>query len=205
MDEIYGNSQLLLLAAAVKEAKEEFAFVPAKYRKHAAASFKKGMECLLAAQVIVDHRRTIWCQQYDALTLQPASARNYEMPSLASGESAGILHFLMELPAPNPAEVAAVHAAAAWFEKTKLMDVAFKNSGPDGRHLIAAPGSGPIWARYYEIGDDKPIFGDRDKSIHDNVDEISQERRKGYAWYTDSAKRAVEHYGRWSMVHPSAK
>lgn len=196
---------VLELLHSVAEAKDEFVFIPAKYRKRAAASYNRGLECLLAAQVVVANRRTIWCQQYDALTLQPASARNYEMPSLASGESAGIMLFLMELSAPNSSAVAAVHAAAAWFEKTKLMDVAFKNSGPDGRHLIAAPGNGPIWARYYEIADDKPIFGDRDKTIHDTVEELSLERRNGYAWFTDSARRALEHYGRWSKAHPSAK
>ncbi len=193
---------VLELLDQASEGKGDFAFVPAGYRTRAAASFKRGMECLLAAQVSVDNRRTIWSQQYEPLALQPASARNYEMPSLSSGESAGILLFLMRRPAPTPAEVAAVHAAAAWFEKTKLMGVAFKNSGADGRHLVAAPGAGPLWSRYYEIGDDKPIFGDRDKSIHDNVDEISQERRRGYAWYTDSAKRALEQYGRWSKAQP---
>ena len=196
---------VLELLDRVSEAKGDFAFVPSEYRTRAAASFKRGLECLLAAQVIVEGRRTIWSQQYEPLTLQPASARNYEMPSLSSGESAGILLFLMRRPAPTPNEVAAVHAAAEWFEKTKLMDVAFKNSGADGRHLVAAPGAGPLWARYYEIGDDKPIFGDRDKSIHDNVDELSQERRKGYAWYTDAAKRALEHYGRWIKDHPREK
>ncbi len=182
----------------------EFVFVPAKYRKLAAVSFKKGMDCLLGAEVVVNGHRTIWCQQYDALTLQPASARNYEMPALASGESATILLFLTRLPAPDPAEATAAHAAAAWFEKTKIMDVAFKSSNNDGRHLIAAPGNGPIWARYYRIGDDQPLFGDRDKTIHDNVDEISRERRQGYAWYNDTAKRALEHFDRWSKAHPLA-
>lgn len=196
---------VLELLRQVSEAREEFVFVPAEYRGRAAAGFKRGMECLLAAQVIVDGRRTIWSQQYDALTLRPVSARNYEMPSLASGESAGILLFLMQLPAPEPPEVAAVHAAAAWFQKTKLMNVAFKNSGSDGRRLVSAPGNGPLWARYYEIGDDQPIFGDRDRSIHNTVEEISEERRNGYAWYTDTAKRALEHYIRWGKAHPQAK
>ena len=171
----------------------------------AGAGFKRGLDCLLAAQVVVDQRRTIWCQQYEPPTLQPASARNYEMPSLASGESGGILIFLMQIKNPGAEMVAAVHAAAAWFEKTKLMNVAFKSTGTDGRHLVAAPGNGPLWARYYEIGDDKPLFGDRDKTIHDNVDEISFERRKGYSWYADSPKRALQHYARWSKQHPGWK
>jgi len=197
--------EVLALLRGVSEAQDEFAFVPEKIRAQAAASLKRGMECLLAAQIISNQHRTIWCQQYDALTLQPTSARNYEMPSQASGESAGIMLFLMQLPDPSPEVVAAVHDAAAWFEKTKLMNVAFKSTGSDGRHLVATPGNGPIWARYYEIGDDKPIFGDRDKSIHDTVDEISKERRKGYSWYTDTAKRALQHYVRWSKAHPAAK
>lgn len=196
---------VLALLRGVSEAKDEFAFVSANIRGRAVAGLRRGMECILAAQIISNNRRTIWCQQYDALTLQPASARNYEMPSQVSGESAGIMMFLMQLPDPSPEIVTSVHAAAAWFEKTKLMNVAFKSTGSDGRHLVSAPGNGPIWARYYEIGDDKPLFGDRDKSIHDTVDEISKERRQGYAWYGDTAKRALQHYASWSKAHPAAK
>jgi PelA/Pel-15E family pectate lyase len=196
---------VLELLRGVSEAKDEFAFVPEKIRGQAAASLKRGMECILAAQIVSNNRRTVWCQQYDALAVQPTSARNYEMPSQASGESAGIMMFLMQLPDPSPEVVTAVHAAAAWFEKTKLMNVAFKSTGSDGRHLVSAPGNGPIWARYYEIGDDKPIFGDRDKSIHDTVDEISKERRQGYSWYGNTAKRALEHYAHWSKTHPIGK
>ena len=28
----------------------------------------------------------------------------------------------------------------------------------------------------------KPVFGDRDKSLHDDVNDLSLERRNGYAW-----------------------
>ena len=196
---------VLELLRTISEGEEDFGFVSAEKRSRAGAGFQRGLDCLLAAQVVVDQRRTIWCQQYEALTLQPASARNYEMPSLASGESGGILLFLMQIKSPAPEIVTAVHAAAAWFEKNKLMNIAFKNTGTDGRHLVVAPGNGPIWARYYEIGNDKPLFGDRDKTIHDRVDEISFERRKGYSWYSDSPKRALQHYVRWSKAHPAVK
>ena len=102
----------------------------------------------------------------------------------------------------TPETVAAVQAAAAWFEKTKLGGVAFKATGDDGRKLVPSPGAGPVWARYYEIGTDRPIFGDRDKTIHDNVNEISKERRAGYAWFNEAPRQALEHYARWSAVHP---
>jgi PelA/Pel-15E family pectate lyase len=124
------------------------------------------------------------------------------MPSQSGSESAAIAMFLMSLPNPSARIVDAVHVAAAWFEKTKLRDVAFKAVGNDGRQLVPSPGSGPLWSRYYEIGSDRPIFGDRDKTIHDNVSEISRERRDGYSWFNETPKRALEQYSRWSEAHP---
>jgi PelA/Pel-15E family pectate lyase len=196
---------ILNLLRDVSDATNGLTFVPGPSRALAAASFRRGVECILATQIVADGHHAVWCQQYDPLTLQPASARNYEMPSQCAGESAGIMMFLMELPDPGPRVVAAVHAAAAWFEKTKVSDVAFRREGDDGRRLVSAPGNGPLWARYYEIGADRPIFGDRDKSIHDNVNEISLERRNGYSWYGDSPKRALEQYARWRKTHPPAR
>jgi PelA/Pel-15E family pectate lyase len=181
----------------------DFQFVPAEVRAQAEASWRKGLACILATQIIAHGHRTIWGQQHDALTLQPVSARNYEMPSLSSGESAAITLFLMQLPNPDANVVAAVHAAAAWFEKTKIEGKTFTSTGSEGRKLLDAPGGGPIWARYYQIETDEPIFGDRDKTIHDDVNEISKERRAGYAWFTDSGKRVLEQYAKWAKEHPA--
>jgi len=193
---------ILTLLHNVADGTNEFAFVPAKTRAKAGASLHRGLDCLFACQIVVDGRRTVWCQQHDVLNLQPASARNYEMPSQTSGESAQIVLFLMQLPHPGSNVVAAVRAAAAWFDATQLTNVAFKADGAEGRKLMPTPGNGPIWSRYYEIGTDRPVFGDRDKSIHDNVNEISRERRQGYSWFNDNPKRVLEHFRRWSLDHP---
>jgi len=194
---------VLTLLRDVAAGKDEFAFVSTAERARAAASARRGLDCVLAAQITVGGHRTVWCQQHDLLTLAPTSARNYEMPSASGSESAGIVLFLMQDPAPSPAVVAAVHAAAAWFEKTKIKDIVFKPS-PDGtgREIIPTPGAGPLWARYAEIGTDRPLFGDRDKTIHDDVSEISKERRNGYSWFGDNPKRVLDHYAKWAKSHP---
>jgi len=190
---------VLTLMHDLAQGMDEFAWLPAATRAQAAVSFQRGLACLLAAQIREPGGRlTVWCQQHDALTLQPASARNYEMPSATSSESAEIVLFLMQLPHPDSNVITAVRAAVAWFDKTKIMGVAYKRTGGE-RQLVAAPGEGPIWARYYELGTDRPIFGDRDKTIHDTVSELSLERRNGYGWYRDSPKRVLEHYRRWSQ------
>jgi PelA/Pel-15E family pectate lyase len=197
---------ILTLLRAVAAGQKEFAFVSAADRARAVAAVTRGLHCILATQIIVQGRRTVWCQQHDSLTLAPTSARNYEMPSQSSGESAGLVLFLMELPNPSPEVVTAVHAAAAWFQKTVLQGVIFKPAPDDsGRRLVAAPGATPLWPRYAEIGSDRPLFGDRDKTIHDDVNQISKERRNGYAWFGDGPKRALDQYRTWARAHPRAR
>ncbi|HUI08123.1 MAG TPA: pectate lyase [Verrucomicrobiae bacterium] len=193
---------VLNLLRDVSVATNEFAFVPGPTRELATTSLQRGIDCILATQIVVGGRRTVWCQQHDSLTLEPTSARNYEMPSQAGSESAGILMFLMQLPKPSPPVVGAVHAAAAWFVKTKISGRTYQRDGNGSRRLATVPGAGPLWARCYEIGTARPIFGDRDRTIHDNLDEISPERRRGYAWYGDAANRALERYASWSKAHP---
>jgi len=195
---------VLRLFQDISAGKGEYKFATRAMKKRATASFALGLRCILASQIIENGQRTVWCQQHDALTLLPASARNYEMPSLCSGESAAIVNFLMELPKPDSNIVASVRGGMAWFERTQIRNVAFRKVGAEGRTLIASPGSGPLWARYYGIGSDRPIFGDRDKTIHDVVDEISRERRDGYAWFTDNPGEVLRKYQKWNAAHGSS-
>jgi PelA/Pel-15E family pectate lyase len=191
---------VLTLLRDVSETNHEFAFVPKPYRQRAAASLQRGIACVLATQIVVDGRRTVWCQQHDVLTLQPTSARNYEMPSQSGGESAGLMLFLMQLPDPGPEISAAINAAGAWFKTTEIPDMTYSMDA-EGSHLASAPGKGPIWARYYETGTNRPLFGNRDKTIHDRLDELSAERLKGYSWYSESPQPALARYAGWKKRH----
>ena len=201
----YNDGAMLHVVQMLREVslgQDQFSFVPEALRARAEESWQRGLRCILASQIRVKGRLTIWCQQHDPITLEPASARNYEMPAQCSGESGEIVLFLMQLPDPSSNAVVAVHAAAAWFAKTKIEGKAFKNTGPEGRLLVDQPGGGPLWSRYYGIETDKPIFGDRDRSIHDDVNEISRERRQGYGWFNDTGKRVLTQHAEWSRSHP---
>ncbi|MGA3045296.1 MAG: pectate lyase [Terracidiphilus sp.] len=193
----------------VSESAPDYAFLPQELKRLAGPASERGIECLLKLQIVVKGTKTVWAQQYDALTLEPTSARNYEMAALSSDESYSIAEFLMGLHNPTPAEVAAVHAAADWMTRVAIYgyrygsgDFRADRASPDGRKLVAVAGSGPIWARYYQIGTDKPIFGDRDKTIHDDVNELSRERRNGYAWYNNAGVDVLAHYKTWAPTHP---
>ena len=51
--------------------------------KLAAAAVTRGVQSLLELQVKVDGEPTVWAAQYDPLTLQPVSARRYELAALS--------------------------------------------------------------------------------------------------------------------------
>lgn len=184
----------------VAEGQAGFGFVPQTVRARAAGSVDKGIECILATQIVEKGHRTVWAQQHDALTLAPAGARNYEPAAPCSSESAALVLFLMRLTKPSRAIVEAVYAATEWFRQHAIYGKSYKR-GADGRHLVDAAGAGPIWARFYERGTGRPIFGDRDKSIHDDVNEISAERRNGYSWYNTAPNEALDRFKDWSVQH----
>lgn len=179
----------------------DLAFVPASLRARAAAARDRGMPVILAAQIVIDGKRTGWPQQVNALTLEPMSARNYEPPSLASGETASLLNFLMRQPNPSPEIRLAVRSGVDWLRSRAIYGLVW-GENPRDRRAAERPGAGPIWARYYSIETGLPIFGDRDKSIHDDVNDISIERRNGYSWYSSGPQAAIDMYADWAVANP---
>lgn len=193
-----------MILADVAEAKPDFAFVPADLRKQAGISATRVVRIILDSQVVVDGKKTIWPQQVDALTLKPISARNYEMRSLASAESTDVLLYLMRRPDPSPEVKASIHAGVAWLKAHAVYGKEFTRiSEEEGRKLIDKPGAGPIWSRNYDIKTGRPIFGDWDKAIHDDVNNISKGRRNGYSWYANQPLKAIAAYEQWLKQNPN--
>jgi PelA/Pel-15E family pectate lyase len=190
-----------LMTAIVENKDGDYGFVPADLRAKAALSAKRALDCILATQVHENGRPTIWGQQYDPLTLKPEAARNFEPAALSTDESADLLVYLMSLPDPSPKVVAAVHDGAEWLMTVTIKDHAWTGT-PEGRRLVEQPGGKSLWARFYEGGNKLAVFGDRDKSIHNDVNELSLERRNGYAWFVTSPAKALKRYDAWSKAHP---
>jgi PelA/Pel-15E family pectate lyase len=191
----------LLRSVAARQG--DYAFVPPALASEAGDALARSLRLVLATQIVASGVRTGWCQQHDMLSLAPVGARNFEPAALASHESASLLMFLMRESAPSPQLVASVHAGVAWLRGVALRDHAWTRTSPElGRRLVAQPGAGPLWSRYYDIASMKPIFGDRDRSIHDDVNELSLERRNGYGWYGTWPQQVLAAYEAWSREHP---
>jgi PelA/Pel-15E family pectate lyase len=180
----------------------DYGFVPTALRTAAGDAAARSLSTLLATQIVVGGRHTIWAQQYDPLTRAPVGARNFEPIALATAESAAALRFLMQQPDPTPAMRRAIVDGAAWFAAHALRDVAWgAATGPEGRRLVAQPGAGPIWARFYDPLTQRPIFGDRDQSIQDDVNAVSLERRNGYSWFSATGVGVSSAFAKWNRHH----
>ena len=181
--------------------KGEYAFAPADLRKQAGEAADRALACILKSQIVIDGKKTIWAQQEDMLTLAPVSARNYEPGALAASESADMLDYMMSLPNPSKELIASIQAAVTWLKGAAVSGFAYTGNRTDGRKLVATPGAGALWSRYYSIPAQKPIFGDRDKTLHDDVNDLSLERRNGYSWWSNGEQKTVDHYADWAKAN----
>lgn len=176
-------------------------YVPTSLREKAKTAFDKGVQCILATQVVQDGKPTVWCAQHDFETLAPAKARAYELPSLSGQESDNIVLLLMDIPNPSPEIVAAVENAIAWFEKSKIEGIRLEyyrnDEGKRDYRVVACEKCPVLWARFYELDTNRPFFCDRDGIKKYDVSQIGHERRTGYSWYNNDGRSVLTRYKMW--------
>lgn len=199
-------SNVLTLLRGVADGRAPYAFTSAAQRAVAATAFDRGISCILRTQVKQDGQLTVWCAQHDEETLAPAPARNFEPVSLSGQESVGLTRMLMSVSTPTPEIIAAVEGAIAWFTANQVRGLRVDESpGPDGerdRRAVADASAPPLWARFYELGTNRPIYIGRDKVIRYDYNEIERERRVGYAYLGTWPGNLLEKdYPRWRAKH----
>lgn len=176
-----------------------FAFLGDEIRRRARSAFARGVECILRCQVRVNGRLTVWAAQHDELTFEPRPARAFEPVALSAGESAGILRLLMSLPEPSPDVRRSIASAAAWYDEARLTGM--RQVSRDGDKLIVRDSTAPpLWARFYEIGSNRPIFAGRDGVVRYRLADIERERRVGYAWYGEWGAAVARDFARWRQT-----
>jgi pectinesterase len=166
----------------------------------------KGTDCILKTQYSQRGVLTSWCAQHDEYTLLPANARSFELASLSGGESAKIVLFLMDVKNPSNKIIQAVNSAVDWFEKTKIThlkeELVYDEKGTIiDKKMIPSSNEKPIWARFMELEDNTPFFCDRDGIKKATIEEISNERRMGYAWYVTSPQKVLDNYEKWKDIN----
>lgn len=105
-----------------------------------------------------------WAQQYDVRDLLPAPARAFEPAAVDSAITASNVATLIEVYAETGDRtlLEPIPAAVDWLERSAL--------------------STDHWARFYELGTNRPIYPARDGSVRYSLDELSESDQSHYAY-----------------------
>jgi len=145
-------------------------------RKELLESSRRGGDFIILSQLPAP--QSGWAQQY-SYDLKPAKARSFEPAGVCSAVTARNIRTLVDLylATDDAKYLRPIPRAVAWLERLKLR--------PN------------LWARLYEVGTNRPIYGDRDGKVHYTLEEISQERRTGYSWQGSyGIAGAIAYYGK---------
>lgn len=194
--------RVMTLLQGVASGAGPYDFVSPADRARAAEAVSRGLEVILATQIRQDGVLTVWCAQHDERTLEPAWARRYEPPSLSGSESVGLTRYLMSIENPSPQIIAAVEGAVAWFEANAIQGARIENfTASDGQpdvRLVREPSASRVWARFYELGTNRPIFMGRESVVRYDFTEIERERRTGYRYFGAFAETLLtQDYPAW--------
>jgi PelA/Pel-15E family pectate lyase len=177
-------THVLELLQGIKNNEPEFAFLNDSLRQQAVEALAAGILCVLKIQIVQNGAKTAWCSQYDALTLQPASARKMEPATLSGLESAQLLKFLMTITNPAPEIVAGIESGLKWLEAVKITGMARTNVNGKTSYEPNAASTEVYWARFYDLKTNKPLFPGRDGVIYDTFAAMTAKNKLGYDYYS---------------------
>ena len=177
-------TRILELLQRIAAKDPAFAFLDESARAKATAALENGIACVVKLQVVQAGKKTVWCAQHDALTLQPAPARKMEPATLSGSESANLLKFLMTLPQTSPEVISTIESGLAWLDRVKITGL--RRTEKDGKTAYEPdPSSNEVyWARFYSLTDNKPVFPGRDGILYATYAEMAAKNPVGYDYYT---------------------
>lgn len=171
-------------------------------------AYDKGLAVVLKTQWVQDGVKTAWAQQYDNETYQPVKARTFELPGLTAWESTAIVIFLMGIESPSAEVINAIECAMAWFEKSKIQGIKvervkvkeeeiYNQEYPFDNVVVQDSTAPAIWARFYELSDNRPFMATRTGEKVWRLADVNPERRTGYDWYGYWPEEAYKAYDEW--------
>ena len=184
-------THVLELLQAIERNEPPYAFFNQSQRRDAADALAIGIRCALRAQVVQAGKKTGWCAQHDALSLEPSNARAMEPAALSGSESAHIVEFLMTVTNPSPEIITSIEGGLAWLEKVKITGLS--RTKRQGKTVFESnPDSTEIyWARFYNLTNNQPLFPGRDGIIYASYQTMAASNHLGYDYLSTLPKSIV--------------
>ena len=199
---------IMMLLQNIVNSPQEYEFITDDLKKRITKVYEKGIECILKCQIYDEGKLKAWCQQHDNVDLKPQSARKFEPAAVCTQESVGIIYVLMNVENPNSKIINSVNSAITWLNESQIPGIRVETVTADhadfdyhstdyDRVVVEDSTAPPIWARYYELGTNRPLFCNRDGKPVYSLAEVHRERRTGYGWYGYEPSFILKFYPKW--------
>ena len=190
------------MTALSEAAEENYITLPPEMQMPVKKAIERGVDYIINAQIIVEGKKTAWCQQHNRETYAPERGRIYELPSISALESVNLVKILMQFDNPDGVIKDSIVSAIQWFEASKIEGIkiikvydkkyetsktiyikedphskkhkAYRFKGRGYDKIVAKSEGRPIWARFYDIDTQLPIFAgwDGEKKIFSRTDRL---------------------------------
>lgn len=200
---------VMRLLTEVVQSKSEFSYIEETTRIKCQQALDKALKVVLDCQIVVNGKKTAWCQQHHHISLKPIKARTYELPSISGVESVEIIRYLMDIEESSNEIIESIEGAILWFRQSAINDLriekfAIKPVQYNNKIInhdirtVTDNNAKPIWARFYDINTNRPFFCNRDGIKVYTLHEVKLERRTGYSWYSYSPEKLLnKDYPKW--------
>lgn len=156
-----------------------YSFIDSEYRAMAEKSLEKALEFTLKSQIRHGDKLMGWAQQYDPETYDPLNARPFEPIAMSARETVAIIEILEHLNNKSSELKYSINSAKQWLKESQISGFEWDQK----KGILVVEPNSKLWARFYDIESNKPIFGDSDGTVKMSIDQVSKERRLGYEWY----------------------
>jgi len=151
-----------------------------------------GLSSIVNDQVWLDEHTGAWGQQHDPINHYLTGARSYELPVLATAETAGLVSVLKRRANAHPKVKSATAGAIAWLQRHRLIGVRWQRPSSSGSGLVAYDKALGLWPRFIDPKSQTAVFAGRDGIRRASVTELSVERQQGYGWYTTAPSAVLD-------------
>lgn len=185
----------------ISEGRIPYDFVSPNLKKQCRESFEAGIDFILRTQCVQNGKPTVWCTIYDAKSLLPIAGDGQDLLALNSQVSDDLATLLMGLSQPSETIIQSIEGAISWYKDNKISGFKRENyvnkQGKRDFRYIEDRHAPDMWALYYDVETNKPLFCESDGEQKGTLDELTYDGRKSLSWYNNDGGKLFRNYEKW--------
>ncbi|MDA0772053.1 MAG: sulfatase-like hydrolase/transferase [Cyanobacteria bacterium] len=150
----------------------EFGFLDELYQQKVKAAFDQAIDFILQTQLKRDEQYLGWSNQCQKIVSKK--------PVLSTRETVELIKILESINEPGKVLIARLQAAKLWLEESTISGYLWNQ---ETGKLIKDESQKHLWARFYRVKNNDPVFIDELGELHSKPTKLALEQRLDQQWY----------------------